>query len=613
MNVKPLMLLSAIAIMAALAAVGCASAPAEDAAPASGAPAAAPAATTAPAPAAPAAATAAPAPTSAPAAAPAPSGGGTLRVAMRTLGNAQGLPSQASGGTGDTIPGLIGLMESLTERKADDLLYAPHLAESYDVATDLSKITVNLREGVQFHHGWGEMTAADVKWSFGDAGVENKESVFGNVGYLHEYQEPHNIVDDHTVEFPLKSFTSEYEGAIIGLVFVYSSKSIDDMGRDWAFQNPIGTGPFQMENWTPNDEFVGSTFTDYWDAGASFDGVSIKEIPEDSTRVALIKTDEVHIIDPVPFSFLPDLLDSGLQPNSDNQGGATQAITYSGNFWMTEYPPNDNKGRDGQPVTPRPGFEPDDEHPWIGDPEDEERMESARLVRHALSRAIDRDLIVEEILLGNGFPEYVNFYSSSLPEHPDHWVIPYDPDGAVEMLAQAGYPVDDFPAFQIYVQQLPNVNFEVFDAVATMWINIGLDVTVDSTAYQAFRPRLVDREWNGLTSCCAWPGCGGPLLLMDQPRLAAREGSTIGEGDWNPGFEVIEVMEGVNEVEANPLDRAKRVDANMKEGEFLYHWMLSTGVVHADNPVWFNPDFVRDWRMEITGLFNNLETITLTQ
>ena len=596
--------------MAALAA-GCASAPAE--APAPAAPAAAPAATTAPAPAAPAPAAATAAPTSAPAAAPAPSGGGTLKVAMRTLGNAQGLPSQASGGTGDTIPGLIGLMESLTERKAKDLLYAPHLAESYDVATDLSKITVNLREGVQFHHGWGEMTAADVKWSFGDAGVENKESVFGNVGYLHEYQEPHNIVDDHTVEFPLKSFTSEYEGAIIGLVFVYSSKSIDDMGRDWAFQNPIGTGPFQMENWTPNDEFVGSTFTDYWDAGASFDGISIKEIPEDSTRVALIQTDEVHIIDPVPFSFLPDLLDSGLQPNSDNLGGATQAITYSGNFWMFEYPPNDNKGRDGQPVTPRPGFEPDDEHPWIGDPGDPDRMESARLVRHALSRAIDRDLIVEEVLLGNGFPEYVNFYSSSLPEHPDHWVIPYDPDGAVEMLAQAGYPVDDFPAFQIYVQQLPNVNFEVFDAVATMWINIGLDVTVDSTAYQAFRPRLVDREWNGLTSCCAWPGCGGPLLLMDQPRLAAREGSTIGEGDWNPGFEVIEVMEGVNEVEANPLDKAKRVDANLKEGEFLYHWMLSTGVVHADNPVWFNPDFVQDWRMEITGLFNNLETITLTQ
>lgn len=608
MRMKPLMLIGVIAI-AALLAAACASAPEE--APASQAPAAAPA-TQAPAPAA-AAPTAAPAPTTPPAAQAAPSGGGTLKVAMRTLGNAQGLPSQASGGTGDTIPGLIGLMESLTERKAQDLLFYPHLAESYDVATDLSKITVNLRQGVQFHHDWGEMTADDVKWSFGDAGVENEESVFGNVGYLHEYQDPHVVVDSHTVEFPLRSFTSEYEGAIIGLVFVYSKKSIDDMGRDWAFQNPIGTGPFQMESWTANDEFVGSTFMDYWDTPASFDGISVKEIPEDSTRVALIKTDAVHIIDPVPFSFLPDLLESGMEANSDNQGGATQAITYSGNFWMFEYPEGDNKGRDGQPVTPRPGFEPDDEHPWIGDPNDPARMESARLVRHALSMAIDRDLIVEEVLLGNGFPEYVNFYSSSLPEHPDHWVIPYDPDGAAAMLAEAGYPVDDFPSFQIYVQQLPNVNFEVFDAVATMWINLGLDVTVDSTAYQAFRPRLVDREWNGLTSCCAWPGCGGPLLLMDQPRLAAREGSTIGEGDWNPGFEALEVMTYVNEVEANPLDKEARVAANLKEGEFLYHWMLSTGVVHADNPVWVNPKFVEDWQMEITGLFNNLETITLKQ
>ena len=605
---KPLMLIGVIAI-AALLAAACASAPEE--APSSQAPAAAPA-TQAPAPAA-AAPTAAPAPTTPPAAQAAPSGGGTLKVAMRTLGNAQGLPSQASGGTGDTIPGLIGLMESLTERKAQDLLFYPHLAESYDVATDLSKITVNLRQGVQFHHDWGEMTADDVKWSFGDAGVENEESVFGNVGYLHEYQDPHVVVDSHTVEFPLRSFTSEYEGAIIGLVFVYSKKSIDDMGRDWAFQNPIGTGPFQMESWTANDEFVGSTFLDYWDTPASFDGISVKEIPEDSTRVALIKTDAVHIIDPVPFSFLPDLLESGMEANSDNQGGATQAITYSGNFWMFEYPEGDNKGRDGQPVTPRPGFEPDDEHPWIGDPNDPARMESARLVRHALSMAIDRDLIVEEVLLGNGFPEYVNFYSSSLPEHPDHWVIPYDPDGAAAMLAEAGYPVDDFPSFQIYVQQLPNVNFEVFDAVATMWINLGLDVTVDSTAYQAFRPRLVDREWNGLTSCCAWPGCGGPLLLMDQPRLAAREGSTIGEGDWNPGFEALEVMTYVNEVEANPLDKEARVAANLKEGEFLYHWMLSTGVVHADNPVWVNPKFVEGWQMEITGLFNNLETITLKQ
>ena len=65
-----------------------------------------------------------------------------------------------------------------------------------------------------------------------------------------------------------------------------------------------------MESWTANDEFVGSTFADYWDTPASFDELSVKEIPEDSTCVAIIKTDAVHIIDPVPFSFLPGLLEA---------------------------------------------------------------------------------------------------------------------------------------------------------------------------------------------------------------------------------------------------------------------------------------------------------------
>lgn len=602
MRLKPYQLLSVIAVFA-LVAVACSSAP-EPAAPAAPEP-AAPASSAPAAPAAPAPAPAAPAP------APAAAQGGTLKVAMRTLGNAQGLPGGASGGTGDTIPELIGLMERLTERNSSDLSYVPHLAKSYDVAADLSKITVNLKEGVQFHHGWGEVTSEDVKWSFGDAGTENPESTFGNLGYILEYQKPHVPVDAHTVEFPLKSFSSLYENVIIGMVFVHSKDSVDQMGRDWAFQNPIGTGPFQMESWTPNDEFVGSTFTDYWDGPASFDGVSIKEIPEDSTRVALLQTGGVSIIDPVPFSFLPDLLESGMEPNSDNQAGATQAITFSGNFWMFEYPENDNQDRDGQPVTPRPGFEPDDQHPWIGDPRDPARMESARKVRHALAMAIDRQLIVDEVLLGQGFPEYINFYSSSLPEHKDEWIVPFDPEGAIALLEEAGHPVDSFPSFSMYVQQLPNVNYEVFEAVATMWINLGLDVTVDSTAYQAFRPRLVNREWNGPTSCCACPNCGGPLALMDQPRLAAREGSTIGEGDWNPGYEVLEVMTYVDEIESFPLDRDRRVAANVEEAEFLSHWMLSTGVVHAENPVWFNPEFVADWQQQVTGGFNNLDTITL--
>jgi ABC-type transport system substrate-binding protein len=46
------------------------------------------------------------------------------------------------------------------------LALEPWLVESWETASDLSFSDFNMREGVQFHHGWGEMTAEDVAWYF---------------------------------------------------------------------------------------------------------------------------------------------------------------------------------------------------------------------------------------------------------------------------------------------------------------------------------------------------------------------------------------------------------------------------------------------------------------
>ena len=69
----------------------------------------------------------------------------------------------------------------------------------------------------------------------------------------------------------------------------------------------------------------------------------------------------------------------------------------------------------------------------------------------------------------------------------------------------------------------------------------------------------------------------------------------------------------VEEIESNPLDRDARVAANLAEGDFFYHWMLSVGIVHADNPVWYNPNLIEGWKMNILPTVNNLETITIKQ
>ena len=173
---------------------------------------------------------------------------------------------------------------------------------------------------------------------------------------------------------------------------------MDDAGADVALQTPIGTGAFQMSSWTADNEFVGEAFADYHGGKSSFDTLRVLEMGEASTRVAAIKTGEVAIIDSVPISFLQDLKDSGIQPINDHIGGSQQFVGVGGNFWQQKYHDRD------EDVPPRPGFLPDDDHPWIGDPNDPERHERARKVREALAISIDRELINEEVLLGVGRP-----------------------------------------------------------------------------------------------------------------------------------------------------------------------------------------------------------------
>ena len=555
---------------------------------------------------APTAVPAAPAPTAAPAPAPttAPAmsmdTSGTLNVAMVKIGAPTGLPSKQTGGGPEQMPERLSVMEKLVEREVD-LSFTPWLAESYTLSEDLTAVTVDLKTGVQFHGGWGELTADDVKWSYGDAGLENPESIHGSVGFINNHLEPLVVIDSDTVEFPVEQFTIEWDRIYLGIANITSKKHVDDAGADVALQTPIGTGAFQMSSWTADNEFVGEAFADYHGGKSSFDTLRVLEMGEASTRVAAIKTGEVAIIDSVPISFLQDLKDSGIQPINDHIGGSQQFVGVGGNFWQQKYHDRDEE------VPPRPGFLPDDDHPWIGDPTDPERHERARKVREALAISIDRDLINEEVLLGVGRPEYVPYFVSVLPEHPDRWIIPYDPDRAIELLDEAGYG----GGFEIPIFVAPDIgslNQEVWEATATMWANIGLTPRIDRTAYQAFRPKLVERKTEYLY---AWLG-GNETATMDLPRFAAAEGSTWSEGDWNWGIEAIETYQAMEKVNAAPRDREARVKANMEMGDFFFDTKIGFGVVFSPDPLYFNPAIVDDWGLK-PGNRRNFESITLKQ
>ena len=84
------------------------------------------------------------------------------------------------------------------------------LAETWSVSEDWSTYTFNLRKGVQSHDGWGELTSADVKFSF-ELAVEDESrnfcrSLFNFIGSI-------ETPDDYTVVLHLDTPTS-YAGTL---------------------------------------------------------------------------------------------------------------------------------------------------------------------------------------------------------------------------------------------------------------------------------------------------------------------------------------------------------------------------------------------------------------
>src|SRR5688572_29747978 len=79
----------------------------------------------------------------------------------------------------------------------------PDLAESWTMSADGTEWTFKLRQGVQFHKGFGEMTAEDVKFSFERQIKRTKGMLFAqNVDIIQAI----TVIDPYTIKFTLKAF-----------------------------------------------------------------------------------------------------------------------------------------------------------------------------------------------------------------------------------------------------------------------------------------------------------------------------------------------------------------------------------------------------------------------
>lgn len=177
----------------------------------------------------------------------------------------------------------------------------PDLAESWKVSPDGKTWTFELRRGVFFHPFPGspdgyEMTSDDVVYSLKRAASSETSS------YAGEYRGMDvRAVAPYTVEITIEKPISEtlflakvanYAGG-----FIVSRKAIEAQGNDWFKTHPVGTGPFMLQNYEPQQKAVMVRNPRYFRGKPILEQVVVRYMPNVSARELGLRTDELQIIE----------------------------------------------------------------------------------------------------------------------------------------------------------------------------------------------------------------------------------------------------------------------------------------------------------------------------
>ena len=169
----------------------------------------------------------------------------------------------------------------------------PDLAENWNSSKDGLEWTFNLRKGVQCHHNFGELTAADIVFSFARAANPKSSSFSSDFNVFDSVK----ALDPYTVKITLKNPIP----SLLGLITNYHGgnivckKAVEEMGEDFL-KRPIGTGPFMFGEYKPQRYLKLVANPKYFRGSPKLNGIMYTYIPSDSARDLAFQAGELDII-----------------------------------------------------------------------------------------------------------------------------------------------------------------------------------------------------------------------------------------------------------------------------------------------------------------------------
>ena len=336
------------------------------------------------------------------------------------------------------------------------------LAESWSQPNDTTYI-FKLRKGVRFHNkppvNGREMTAEDVRYT-----MERFLTVKGNANaYMLKSVDKVEAVDKYTVKFTLKEPFAWFLDVMANPIAtgIVAKEAIEKYGDHKKAEAVIGTGPYMLDSYRPNQGITLVRNPNYFVPGLPYiDKIEMTVDEDNASRTA---------------SFLAGKYDLGWEfPGTINRTDWVQI-------------------KDGL-KTKRPQLRtmefPSNVMSHISMRADQKPFADVR-VRQAMSMAIDRQRIIDDILEG------VGVVNPPVPAALKEWTVPidqlgegakyykYDPAEAKRLLAAAGY-ANGFPGSVCFTTYGSTVLVDSMQLVLKNLKDVGIDAKLDQKEYGAY-------------------------------------------------------------------------------------------------------------------------------
>ena len=395
----------------------------------------------------------------------------------------------------------------------------PLLAESWE-PIDETRWQFNLRSDVTFSDG-SPFDAYDVIYTVCRIpGVPDSPSLFTTYTAAitdFEVPDPHTLIVHTAAPYPLLptefstfGIISARANGVDGSAIDFSPEGCGDLNypATQAFHDTsaaIGTGPFLLESFRRGESVELVRNPDYWGEPAHWERVTMLPLTSEGPRVAALIAGDVDLVENPPLQDLDRLrADANLRVVE----GISNRVIYI-HLDHAQVP-----------------------SPMIRGVEDANPLQDIR-VREALTIAINRDAIVERIMGGVAVAAGELLPPGMFGAHEEGDLPPraYDPERAMALLAEAGYP----DGFGITIGT-PNDRYmndaQVAQAVAQMWARIGVDTDIDASTASTFFSRRNAYEFSAYLA--GW-GAGTGEMSSPLKALLATRNPEAGYGGTNRG------------------------------------------------------------------------------